>query len=185
MFASGPPPPGVPRFGSAWKAWLATSAQSVGALSAQMECLPYEGSRLDLDPHVRDPHGLPVTRITHRIRENERRGAEFLQERQAEWLRAAGASEVWHVPGLFIESRHCYGGTRMGADRTSSVVDGFGFAHDAPNLGVLGTSVFPSSGGHNPTLTLQALALRTAQRLVDGWEEIAHVTTPSRNHSEA
>jgi gluconate 2-dehydrogenase alpha chain len=177
-FASGPPPPGVPRFGSRWKAWLAASAQSVGSLSAQMECLSYEDNRLDLDPAVRDPHGRPVLRITYRIHDNERRGAEFLQARQREWLLAAGADTVWHAPGLFIESRHCYGGTRMGDDPASSVVDRFGFAHDAPNLGVVGTSVFPTSGGHNPTLTLQALALRTAERLIDSWSAIALPATP-------
>jgi gluconate 2-dehydrogenase alpha chain len=50
----------------------------------------------------------------------------------------------------------------MGDDPASSVVDRFGFAHEVPNLGILGTSVFPTTGGHNPTLTLQALAWRTA-----------------------
>ena len=168
-FAGFPLPPGVPRFGSGWKAWLAANAQSVGSLTAQMECLPYEDNRLDLDPVARDPHGLPVVRVTYRVHENELRGVAFLGERQEEWLRAAGASEVWHAPRPFVEARHCYGGTRMGLDPDTSVVDRFGFAHSAPNLGVLGTSVYPTSGGHNPTLTLQALALRTAQRLVDDW----------------
>ena len=109
--------------------------------------------------------------MTYRVHENELRGSAFLAERQAEWLRAAGASEVWHAPRPFVEARHCYGGTRMGLDPATSVVDRFGFAHSAPNLGILGTSVYPSSGGHNPTLTLQALAWRTAQRLVDAGTE--------------
>ncbi len=115
-FAGFPLPPGVPRFGSGWKAWLAANAQSVGALSAQMECLPYEGNRLDLDPVARDPHGAPLVRVTHRVHENELRGAAFLAERQEEWLRAAGAEQVWHAPRPFVEARHCYGGTRMGLD---------------------------------------------------------------------
>ena len=57
----------------------------------------------------------------------------------------------------------------MGPDPDTSVVDGFGFAHEAPNLGILGASTFPSMGGHNPTLTVQALARRSALRLVDEW----------------
>jgi gluconate 2-dehydrogenase alpha chain len=138
-----------------------------------MECLPYEGNRLDLDPVARDPHGTPVVRVTYRVHDNELRGAAFLAERQADWLRAAGADLVWHAPGPFVEARHCYGGTRMGDDPETSVVDRHGFAHDAPNLGILGSSVFPSSGGHNPTLTLQALAWRTAQRLAERWGDIA------------
>ena len=172
-FAGFPPPPGVPHFGSGWKAWLADNAQSVGALSGQMECLSYEDNRLDLDPRARDPYGTPVVRVTFRVGENELRGSAWLAERQEEWLRAAGADRVWHAPGPFVEARHCYGGTRMGDDPGSSVVDRYGFAHTAPNLGILGGSVFPSSGGHNPTLTLQALAWRTAERLAERWDDIA------------
>ena len=55
----------------------------------------------------------------------------------------------------------------MGDDPEQSVVDRFGFSHEVPNLGILGTSTFPTSGGHNPTLTLQALASRTAARLLE------------------
>ena len=50
----------------------------------------------------------------------------------------------------------------MGPDPDTSVVDGFGFAHEAPNLGILGASTFPTLGGHNPPLTVQALARRSA-----------------------
>jgi gluconate 2-dehydrogenase alpha chain len=163
-FARSPVPPGVPRWGSRWKAWLAANAQSVGSASGQMECLPYEDTRLDLDPERRDPYGEPVVRVTHRVHQNEERGAAFLAGRLEDWLRAAGADEVWHGP-RFVEARHCYGGARMGDDPATSVVDRDCFVHDAPNLGVLGTSVYPSSGGHNPTLTLQALAWRAAERL--------------------
>jgi choline dehydrogenase-like flavoprotein len=42
-----------------------------------------------------------------------------------------------------------------------------------PNLGVLGASVMGTSGAHNPTLTAQALAWRTAEHLVTNWTNIA------------
>jgi len=164
--AAMPMPPGVPRWGSAWKGWLAQNGQSVGYLSAQVECLAYEDNILDLDPVARDPHGLPVVRVTHRPRENEHASAAFMVEKMRAWLAAAGASETWHAAGHMVEARHCYGGTRMGEDPATAVVDRFGFAHEVPNLGILGTSVFPTTGGHNPTLTLQALAWRTASHWV-------------------
>jgi gluconate 2-dehydrogenase alpha chain len=172
-FAGGPVPASVPRWGSAWKAWLKENAQSVGILFAQMENLSYETNFLDLDPVTTDPYGVPVIRVTHRLRENEQRGHDFMAEKLVTWLRAAGASETWSADGMFIEARHAYGGTRMGDDPETSVVDRFGFSHEAPNLGVIGASTFPTTGGANPTLTLQALTWRTAQRLVDDWRSIA------------
>jgi gluconate 2-dehydrogenase alpha chain len=53
----------------------------------------------------------------------------------------------------------------MGDDAATSVVDRWGFVHGLENLGVLGASQFCSTGGVNPTLTVQALAWRTASRL--------------------
>jgi gluconate 2-dehydrogenase alpha chain len=172
-FARSPLPPGVPRWGSGWKAWLARNAQSVGPTFGQFDALPYETNYVDLDPAVRDPRGLPVIRVTHRAEANERRGYRFMQERMQRWLRAAGAAEVWEYPTMFFEGRHCYGGTRMGDDPETSVVDGWGLSHEVPNLGMLGASTFPSAAGHNPTLTVQAQAWRTARRVVDAWGTIA------------
>jgi len=163
--ASVSPPPSVPRWGSPWKAWLAQHGQSIGAVGAQVESLSYEDNYLDLDPLVRDPFGVPVVRVTHRIHDHERASAAFMREKMRAWLQAAGASETWHDDRLAVEARHCYGGTRMGIDPAASVVDAYGFSHEVPNLGVLGTSLFPTTGGHNPTLTLQALAWRTAAAL--------------------
>ena len=166
---SEPLPPGVPRWGSGWKAWIRENAQSIGSAFAQFDHLSYEGNVLDLDPVVRDPLGMPVIRVTHRVGDNERRAWTFMKERMEEWLRAAGATETWSLDNIWLDPRHPYGGTRMGDDPDSSVVDRFGFSHEAPNLGVLGASTFPTVGGHNPTLTVQALAWRTAQHLVDDW----------------
>jgi choline dehydrogenase-like flavoprotein len=52
-------------------------------------------------------------------------------------------------------------------------VNRYGFSHEVPNLGVLGASVMGTSGAHNPTLTAQALAWRTAEHLVKNWKAIA------------
>jgi gluconate 2-dehydrogenase alpha chain len=166
-------PPSVPGWGAEWKAWLREHGQSVGGVNAQLESLPYEGNYVDLDPVARDPHGVPKMRVTYSVREHERRGYEFMVGKLREWLRAAGATETWTPEDVFVEARHCYGGTRMGDDPETSVVDGYGFSHEAPNLGVIGASVFPSTGGCNPTLTLQAVTWRTAQHLVDEWGAIA------------
>jgi choline dehydrogenase-like flavoprotein len=63
-------------------------------------------------------------------------------------------------------SRHLMGTLRMGADPAASVCDGVGKFHDLDNLYCADGGVFVTSSGYNPTLTIQALALRTAGNLV-------------------
>jgi choline dehydrogenase-like flavoprotein len=60
---------------------------------------------------------------------------------------------------------HVMGTCRMGLDRSSSVVDANGRSHDHPNLFIAGSSVFPTAGTANPTLTALAVTLRTVRAL--------------------
>jgi gluconate 2-dehydrogenase alpha chain len=168
--ASRTTPPTLPRWGSAWKAWLKENAISVASAATQINVTPYEANFLDLDPTTKDPHGVPVVRVTNDLRDNERRAALFVQGKCVEWLREAGASETWLVaPNSLSIQTHAFGGTRMGDDPAGSVTDGWCFAHEVPNLGVLGASNFPTSGGRNPTETVMALAWRSAEHLVASW----------------
>jgi gluconate 2-dehydrogenase alpha chain len=92
----------------------------------------------------------------------------------APWFMEAGAIAVEKGPsGTMGPSPHAYSGTRMGDNRGTNVVDRFGFSHEVPNLGVVGASIMGTSGAHNPTLTAQALAWRTADHLVANWKAIA------------
>jgi gluconate 2-dehydrogenase alpha chain len=112
--------------------------------------------------------------VTSGPKENEARAAAFAQDKMEEWYRAAGAIEVVKGqpfgPAL---STHAYGGTRMGDNVETNVADRWCFSHEAPNLGLLGGSVFGTSGARNPTLTIQALAWRTAEHLAKNWKSIA------------
>ncbi|MBV9410137.1 MAG: hypothetical protein JO148_00965, partial [Acidimicrobiia bacterium] len=65
------------------------------------------------------------------------------------------------------QSKHVMGTTRMGADPATSVVDPFGRLHDVPNVFVADSSVFVTSSGYGPTLTIVALALRAARALAE------------------
>jgi choline dehydrogenase-like flavoprotein len=53
----------------------------------------------------------------------------------------------------------------MGLDPKTSVLNGFCRSHDVPNLYVVDASVFPSASEKNPTLTIMALAARTADHI--------------------
>jgi len=166
----------APAWGSAWKAFIRENADRSHSSYIQKTTLPYEDNFLDLDPDVKDPLGYPVCRVTGEFKENERKIAEHTQEKMEQWYRAAGAVDVVRAPvgGVMGVSTHAYGGTRMGDNPDTNVVDRWGFAHEVPNLGVLGASVMGSSGAHNPTLTVQALAWRTAEHLAKNWNAIAN-----------
>jgi gluconate 2-dehydrogenase alpha chain len=165
----------APTWGSAWKAFIRENADRAHTSYIQKTTLPYEGNLLDLDPGATDPLGLPVIRVTAEFKENERAIAAFTQDKMEQWYRAAGAIDIVRAPlgGVMGLSTHAYGGTRMGDDPDRNVVDRWGFSHEVPNLGVLGASVMGTSGAHNPTLTVQALAWRTAEHLVRNWKTIA------------
>lgn len=161
-------------WGSDWKRFIQENADRSHGFYIQKTTLPYEDNYLDLDPRVTDALGFPVIRITGEFKENERRAAAFVQDKAEAWYRAAGAIEVTRgaVGGAMGASTHAYGGTRMGNDPETNVVDRWGFSHEVPNLGVLGASVMGTSGARNPTLTAQALAWRTAAHLAESWSSI-------------
>jgi gluconate 2-dehydrogenase alpha chain len=85
---------------------------------------------------------------------------------------AMGASQVWRTaatPGT--PGSHHEGGTRMGNDPNTSVVNKYGQTWDIPNLFVIGSSTFPSMSGFNPTLTIQALAYMSADAIANKYKK--------------
>lgn len=165
----------APSWGSAWKRFIKENADRSSSAYIQKTTLPYETNYLDLDPVATDPLGVPVIRITAEYKENELALADFTQDKMEQWYREAGAVEVVRggLGGQMGVTTHAYGGTRMGDNPETNVVDQFSFSHEVPNLGVIGASVMGTSGAHNPTLTAQALAWRTADHLIEHWSTIA------------
>jgi gluconate 2-dehydrogenase alpha chain len=164
----------APTWGSGWKSFIKQNADRWNIAYLQKTTLPYEDNYLDLDPTVKDGLGLPVCRITADHKENEMKLGAFIQDKTAQWFMEAGAIAVERGPnGTMGPSTHAYGGTRMGDKRDTNVANRSGFSHEVPNLGFLGASVMGTSGAHNPTLTAQALAWRTAEHLTKNWKAIA------------
>ena len=114
--------------------------------------------------------GLPLARIHSHLPEQEIRRIAFMAERCREVLDAAGAGERVQEYGAydFFNSSHVFGTCRMGADPETSVVNAECRSHRWRNLYVMDASVFPSSGGGEaPSLTIQALAIRAGEALLD------------------
>jgi gluconate 2-dehydrogenase alpha chain len=167
------PPPGVPRWGAAYRDFLAKYYTRHMATTAQTENLPYSDQVIDLDPDVNDAYGLPAPRMTYDWRRpNELARVEFMARKMEEIGRAMGATKVWRaipVPGSPMS--HHQGGTRMGSDPSNSVVNRYGQSWEIPNLFIIGSSTFPTSAGFNPTLTIQALAYMSADAIANRYKK--------------
>jgi len=131
------------------------------------EDLPDESNRVTLDPVLVDATGVRAPRVSYRASENSRRLLDFHVERARESLLEAGARSVDSLALMRSAGWHLLGTARMGTDPATSVVDAWGRAHDVDNLYVVDGSVFVTAGGVNPTNTIQSLALRFADRLVE------------------
>jgi choline dehydrogenase-like flavoprotein len=77
-------------------------------------------------------------------------------------------------------SRFFLGGTITGTNVANSVVNSFGQTHEVPNLYVAGPGIFPTCGASNPTCTVFALSLRSAENLV----ELGHACVVIRNGAD-
>jgi gluconate 2-dehydrogenase alpha chain len=167
------PPPGIPRWGAAYRDFLAKYYARHASMVAQTENLPYADQTIDLDPNVRDQWGLPAPRLTYDWRRpNELARVEFMLKKMEELGHAMGATHVWRAPlGPGAPGAHHEGGTRMGSDPKTSVVNRYGQSWDVPNLFVVGSSTFPSMSGFNPTLTIQALAYMSADAIVNRYKK--------------
>ena len=120
-----------------------------------------------------DVHGFRVARITYEHHPNDRTASAqvmpYLQASQDEMgpssrQPALGFVQVPDSIGGLVN--HQMGTMRMGSSADSSAVDPSGRLWGVPNLYVADGSVFPTSGGYNPSLTIQAMAWRTADNIV-------------------
>jgi choline dehydrogenase-like flavoprotein len=163
-------------FGTAFKQLMRASILRDRLIGIQMigEDLPYPTNTVDLDPDVKDYRGLLVARITYSPGNHELAAQAFYMPKLAQIARGAGADAVTAIAGVSSDrfpiaqgdvpdTAHVMGGMPMGDDPASSVTDPTGRLHTLPNVAVADGSVFPTAGGHNPTLTIMATALRNAR----------------------
>ena len=129
------------------------------------EDLPEEHNRVTLDPELKDGHGIPAPRIEYKISENTRRMMDHGIARAEDILTAAGATDIHASCTALNSPGHLLGTARMGDDPERSVVNAWGRCHDVKNLFIVDGSVWVTSGGVNPTSTIQAVALYIADAM--------------------
>lgn len=135
-----------------------------------LEMEPEPENRVELGTAL-DPDGLCVARVRHAPSELDRRSIVALHEALREELAEQGIGELegdlaraepWPIDQ---DASHHIGGTRMGTDPATSVVDPDLRVHGVENVWCAGASVFPTSGCANPTMTIVALSIRLAAHL--------------------
>lgn len=142
-------------------------------LSGRGEMIPNENSYCDIDPQGKDRWGIPTLRFHWQWSDHETRQAAHMQKTFADIIEAMGGKVMGKAepdgrkaiaPGGFII--HEIGGTIMGADPKTSVVNQWLQTWDVKNLFITDGGPFPSNADKNPTLTIMALAWRSADYML-------------------
>ena len=143
-------------------------------LHGRGEMVPNDESYCEIDNGVVDQWGIPVLKFHFKWGEDEIHMARHMQETFQEIVRAAGGEVVqsagpeerWGI-SRGGECIHEVGGVRMGNDLGTSALNPYCQAWDCKNLFVADGAPFVSNPDKNPTLTIMALAWRTAEYIAD------------------
>jgi glucose dehydrogenase len=135
-------------------------------LSFSTEQLPESENRVTLADE-KDAFGVPRPKIAYRLSDYSKRSLTYARGVVRDIIRAADMTpEGSDLPGFqYSGAGHLMGTTRMGLNKSDSVVDADGCSHVHRNLYVVGSSVFVTGSCVNPTVTLAALTLRTADAM--------------------
>jgi gluconate 2-dehydrogenase alpha chain len=168
-----PTPPGTPAWGSAWKRAVAEHYNHTAVLNIHGSSSAITQNYLDLDPTYKDAWGLPLLRMTFEFPDNDLKMSAYITGKAMDIGRAMGGKQVAGGPrkGPYTvtqyQTTHNTGGTVMGNDRSTSVVNRYLQSWDVPNVFVIGASNFPQNASYNPTDTVGALAYWAADAIVN------------------
>jgi choline dehydrogenase-like flavoprotein len=167
-------------YGSRLRAHLQHTLPRQLRFSIAVEQLPDAGNAVSIDPRHLDPLGNPRPVISYRIDDYTMAGMaaatgvyrqmfaragieDHTHDGDETWFPSVNhGDQVFHYHGM----GHFAGTHVMGERPENSVVDRDQRCWEHPNLYVVGSGSFPTMGTSNPTLTMAALALRTANQLI-------------------
>ncbi|MBM3800907.1 MAG: GMC family oxidoreductase [Acidimicrobiia bacterium] len=155
-------------FGSAFKREVRKLQPGFVQMGCWGKVLALPENRVTVDRNQLDAWGIPIPVLRFRFGENDLALWKDMVEKAREILHAAGAH--WVVNTLEAPAgfgSHEAGTVRMGHDKRTSVLNSYCQAHEVKNLFVVGGSAFTTYPEKNPTLTIMALAVRTARYMAE------------------
>jgi choline dehydrogenase-like flavoprotein len=155
----------LPGMGKSYKEAVKARYPAYITFTGYQEMVPNRDSYIDLDEKNLDQYGLPRARRHWKLSPTDWKLHNDMKKWGVAMLEATGA-EVFSVSEK-PTTNHEVGGCRMGTDPKTSVLNANCRSHDVPNLYVVDASAFPSASEKNPTLTIMALALRTADHITE------------------
>lgn len=151
--------------GEALHEFMREGARYMGCMVGVCEDQPLRENRIDLARET-DQFGLPRARAVYRTSPDGKKLWQTGAQEGIAVFKAAGARSAWHGPQ---GSQHIMGGTIMGRDPASSVLNGVAQSHEVKNLFVGGPGVFPTSSCVNSTFTAHAVAMKSALFMAQSW----------------
>ncbi len=139
--------------------------------SGRGEMIPNDGTFCELDPTMKDAFGIPVLKFHWQWTDHEYNQVRHMQQTFRALVEAMGGQVFSTMPtrqqgyGIAAGGQiiHELGGTKMGNDPGTSVLNSHCQAHEVPNLFVADGGPFVSQADKNPTWTIMALAMRTSE----------------------
>ena len=108
---------------------------------------------------------MPGVKINYKLSKNTKKMLSHGMNQCKKLLKTAGAKEVIAFGPVRNTGWHLVGTAKMGTSKKNSVVNKFGQCHDAKNLFIIDSSVFPSSSGVNIASTVQAVSLMISDHI--------------------
>jgi len=159
----------IPGFGAHFKEEVKKYYATVVSIGSFGEVVPRAENHVEIDPVVCDAWGIPVLKFEVEWGPNELAMARDAIDTQREMFKKAGIEVIGErtTPRQPGHSIHSAGTARMGNDPKASFLNKFSQSHDIKNLFVADASCFVNSSEKNPTLTILALSMRTADYIAE------------------
>lgn len=168
-----PVPKDTPKWGSAWKAAAKDSYLNFVSFDVHGSNMVYRDCYVDLDPSYKDAFGQPLLRFTFDWKDNDIRMSRYVTGQMLEVAKAMNPKSInvsvknfgEHFDLRPYQTTHWAGGVPMGPSRENSVLNRYLQSWDVHNVFAVGSGVFPTGIGYNPTGLATALAYWSAKAI--------------------